>query len=476
MSDPNWLIYPTISLFLYDLAEGLGQSEDKINQNRKLFWQKVYREITEQLLENLKKAEEETSGYIELLGDRKFENFVSPLDGYYYPVKMGDTYSLQVDCSGNEEPDTDKKNSPKPVSSLATIQKIINKKVDNQRGTIGQSWLIWGKLAAEDQDPTETAKNCGKKLKLVPDSKWDEHLKAQGKFLGANFYELWLKPSDRGTINQNYHVLICLFDYNQEESIAVAGETMTKLYVQFLQLFRFRNKVIWAYHQTRHLKSEMKQSSQLIQEIVNKLPEQVNAPTIDLKKLQQNLVNTLKILSVYAGHLSSLEEQHNTIKSNLTNYQIRLKTIAKLDISRNSCGASQLFWRSLLEPNTNSNQPLDFLESFSDYANEKYLPQIEADRASLSAGLTLLENAIKTIEGIINIEQTKSDRNLNMTVALASTGLATSGVTATLLSTQVSSPQNPNNPMPLWIAFLLTIASALVVFFVVRYFFNRKTS
>ncbi|HLO51171.1 MAG TPA: hypothetical protein VK211_22345 [Kamptonema sp.] len=461
MSDPNRLIYPTIDLFLYDLAEGLGQQEDKINQSRKQFWQKVYGAKTEQLLENLKKAEEEASDYIELLGEQKVEKFVSTLNGNYYPVKVGDTYALQVDCSGYKEPEIDKY-SPKPVDSLATIQEIINKQVNNQPGTIGQSWLIWGKLPADDQDATETAKNCYKELKLVPTPKWDKDLKAEGKFLGANFYELWLMPSDRGTVNQNHHVLICLFDYNQGESIAVAGKTMTKLYPEFLQLFRFRNKVIWAYHQSRHLKSDMKQASQLIQKIVSKLPEQVNAPKIDLKELQQNLVDTLTILSTYANYISRLEEQQNTIKSNLTNYQIRLKTIAKL------------------EPNTNSNQPLDFLESFSDFANEKYLPQIEADRASLSAGLRLLENAIKTIEGIIEIEQTKSDRALNQTIFIASTGLAASGITATLVSTQVYSPQNKDNTMTLSSAILwsigipfLVIVSAIIFFSIPRFFRPR---
>jgi multidrug efflux pump subunit AcrB len=71
----------------------------------------------------------------------------------------------------------------------------------------------------------------------------------------------------------------------------------------------------------------MKQASQSIQKIVSKLPEQVNAPKIDLKELQQNLVDTLTILSTYANYISRLEEQQNTIKSNLTNYQIRLKPL-----------------------------------------------------------------------------------------------------------------------------------------------------
>ena len=42
MSNENWLIYPTVDLFVYDLADGIGQNEDKISQNRELFLQKIY--------------------------------------------------------------------------------------------------------------------------------------------------------------------------------------------------------------------------------------------------------------------------------------------------------------------------------------------------------------------------------------------------------------------------------------------------
>ena len=57
------------------------------------------------------------------------------------------------------------------------------------------------------------------------------------------------------------------------------------------------------------------------------------------------------------------------------------------------------------------NDPNDFqfMAHFSDFAKAKYLSQAEADNKSLSLGLRLLENAIQTIEGIIEIERAKSD-------------------------------------------------------------------
>ncbi|NJL69156.1 MAG: hypothetical protein HC894_25500 [Microcoleus sp. SM1_3_4] len=107
MSNENWPIYPTVDLFVYDLAEGFGENENKISQNRQNFWQKIYGDkLSAQQLEKLKQAEAETADYIELLGKQLIEKFESPLDGYAYPVKIGDTYAAQFDLSGDSEKQT----------------------------------------------------------------------------------------------------------------------------------------------------------------------------------------------------------------------------------------------------------------------------------------------------------------------------------------------------------------------------------
>ena len=80
MSNENLLIYPTVDLFVYDLAEGIGQNENKISQNREQFWQKIYGDkISASQLEKLKQAETATADYIELLGKNNLANFESPL-------------------------------------------------------------------------------------------------------------------------------------------------------------------------------------------------------------------------------------------------------------------------------------------------------------------------------------------------------------------------------------------------------------
>jgi acetolactate synthase small subunit len=360
-------------------------------------------------------------------------------------VKIGDTYAAQFDLSGKREPDADKKFAPKEIDCLEWLQQQVISRV-NPPATIGQSWLVWGQLTADDQDALTTAKNCYTKLNLLPNPKWERDLKAEGKFFNANFYELWLPPGDRGNIGQNYHVLICLFPYNNGQPIGDISNTVAKLYVHLMRLFAFRNKVIWAYTQSRQLKADLKDAARTIQQIVTQLPNQVNAPKVDLKELQQSLVNSLTIFSVYANYISRLEEQENTIKTNLKNYQRRLETIG--------------------EKMGNDVEAFKFMVSFSDFAEEKYVWQVEADNRGLSAGLRLLENAIETIEGIIEIERAKSDRTLNFTIGTVGVGIGTSGVAASIYASQIKSPASRENPMSasqvLVLSLLLGIAGGLV--------------
>jgi len=421
MSNENWLIYPTVDLFVYDLADGIGQNENKISQNRQNFWQKIYGDkISPSKLEKLKQAETATADYIELLGKNNSANFESPLDGYAYPVKIGDTYAVQFDLSGKIEPE-DTKFAPEEIDRLGWQKEKIISRV-NPPATIGQSWLVWGQLTADDQDALATAKNCYTKLNLFPNAKWDRDFQIAGKFLDADFYELWLPPGDRGNIDQNYHVLICLFPCSGQ-SISDINKTVAKLYPPLMRLFAYRNKVIWAYTQSRQLKADLKDASRTIQQIVTQLPKQVNARKVDLKELQQSLVNYLTLFSAYASYISRLEEQENTIKTNLKNYEKRLGTIGE------KMGSDRTDFK--------------FMENFSIFATEKYVCQVEADNRSLSGKLRLLENAIQTIKGVSEIERAKSDRALNVTIAAAGVGIATSGVAASVYAGQIKPPQNP---------------------------------
>ncbi|VXD22495.1 conserved hypothetical protein [Planktothrix serta PCC 8927] len=426
MVDNEQLIYPTVDLFLYDLGEGLGELDTKIEQNRRDFFTRIYGEkLDTEILNKIKSVEEKAGDYLPLLSH--LPGCIQPLkqgDGYYSPVKLGDTYGLQIDCSGEIEKDAKKRFSPKPLISLAESKTLIKNQLNSCEGTIGQSWFVWGLLTSPEQNSLETAQKCYQQINLFPDDNWERDLQQTGEFLGAHFYELWKPPSHQHQTCDSVHLIICLFDAQLNNSLPEVSKKVERIYPQLMQLFRYRNKVIWSYWQSRQLKIELKKAYPIIQTTVNNLPQQVDQTRLNLNQLQKELADILKILSIYSNQLSSLEEQQSTIKTNLKNYQKRVDAIAELDF------------------NFNSEATRKFLMFFSDYVEEKYLEQTKSDLRSLNSGFKLLENAIKTIEGIISIEQTKSDRNLNLTIGVVGTALTMSGVTASVLSAQPEPPKS----------------------------------
>jgi hypothetical protein len=423
MPEPTQLIYPTLDLFLYDIQDDLGQNTQQTEERRQHFWQRIYshsqngssiKQLQEEnLLAKLKEAEKSESSFIELLGSDRVKHFDRPLSGYYYPVKIGDTYALQVDCSGVYADGVKKSNSkPQSIKNVQSIQEEIIAHINKQPGTIGQTWMMWGQLTEIHQNPTQIALECYKKLAPEPHN-WERDLKAKGQFLGATLFELWRPPSDwsdREKLMENYHLLIWLFPYNQ--SLNSVLDSVAKIYLDLMHLFCYRNKVLWAYSQSCQLKAELKADLIAIQNTirdVSQLPQQKKPSDLQMKQLRKIFTNTLTILSRYAINLSDINTQGRTIESNIENYLKRLKKMEKVD----------------------PGSDLQFLAEFAKLATAKYLRQVEMEHTSLSSGLTLLENLIRTVEGITSTYQAQSDRTLNSTIAAVGVGLTTSTVLAT---------------------------------------------
>ena len=436
MNQQYQLIYPTLDLFLYDLKEGLGQDDAKIKENRQLFWQKVYGDKLENTkLAEMAKAETDSSNYIELLGNKLAEIFQDPLNGYYYPVQLGDTYALQVECTANYI--TDYKYSPQSIDCFEKLQTEILTKINHQHGKLGQSWLIWGQLATDNQDPLATAQACYEQLKFTTQQSWEKDIiKQQGKFFGGTVFELRRLPTATEKLSDGYHVLICLFP--SQLKIEVVRDKSRVLFPQLIRLLGYRHKIIWAYSESRKLKGNLKQADKRSQSIIENLNTSLQSPGIQINKLENFLKDTPDILLRYNKNLTDLDDQRRTINVNIGNYQKRYLNIIKLD----------------------SHSDWQFLETFSNYAQEKFLEQIETDLANFSPGLTLVENYIKTVQGIIEIERSKGDRNLENVIGSVGIGLAVSQIASSILVTQ--HPPKPDKLFLFTEAFAHSVVAGLL--------------
>lgn len=423
MPEETTLIYPTLELFLYDIREGLGQHTQRIDDNRKHFWQRIYSELQnnsstkefqdETFIDKLKESEKSEANFIELLGADIVKHFERPLEGYYHPVLIGDTYALRVNCSGVYADGVRQSNyKPQPLKNLHSIQEEILSHINRQPGTIGQTWIMWGQLTDVHQNPTQIALECYKQLAPDPHN-WERDLKSKGEFLGATVFELWCPPSDWSApdkLSENYHLLIWLFPHNQ--SINSVGDSIAEIYLDLIHLFCYRNKALWAYGNSCQLAAKLKVETISIQSTIrnaSQLHQQKTPSDLQMKRLREILSNSLTLFSRYAANLSDLNALGRTIEISLENYAKQLKTMEKVEAGSN----------------------LEFLAEFGQFAAAKYLRQIEIEHTSLSYGLPSLENLIRTVEGIIGTYQTQSDRALNSTIAAASVGLATSAVLIT---------------------------------------------
>ncbi|TAN86839.1 MAG: hypothetical protein EYR95_16940 [Phormidium sp. SL48-SHIP] len=347
----------------------------------------------------------------------------SPLDGYIRCQEIQDSQLVQIDCSGNPS------QAVKPFQDLGTLQKTVlhySETLDNpSQGNVESSWLVWGQLMVEEQSPLELAKTICTQFNFKGTCpNWQVDLIAKGRLLGATLYELWCPPQGDGE-EPGYHLLICLFDCHWQK-----GELQKRVggllkHCQFL--FLYHHKVVWAFQNSRRLRESLQQPSRMVPQVTNQSLARLETSALNLTELQDHLRQSLTVLAVYGTQLNYLQEQRYTIEINLENYDKRVLKLAGLGAESGSKAP---------EEEVRGWQGQDgslFLNNFSQFAREKYLRQIERDYSSLSPGLLLVENSIKAVESLNQIEQTRSDRRLNTTLTIASVGVATSAVVATVV-------------------------------------------
>jgi hypothetical protein len=443
MSNQPNIIYPTLNLFLYDLKNGLGDDETTINNRAKAFCEKIFGDFKEkefdEAYKQIQKYQYQESDGLDLLANR-FRKFASPKDGYYYPRQFGDTYALLVDYSGKLNADAKPDDQPQDIQDQpfkklkAEIQARISQTPDNyEAGTIGQTWLAWGKLTEykSNVEITEIAKQCYTQI-ATQYHKWEIDLIEQGNLFGGTLFELWYIPQIAGLTGkefweqfrkESHHVLIWLFP--ADISADDMRDKVKSVYQDLLRLFQYRHKVVWGYYQSLHQKAKLKTEFIQVQASINaarELETQLKTNQLNLTSLQKTLTETLVTLSDYTIELNYLDDQIRSIKTNLENYKYRLA-----EINRKYPGSDLKFFQQFSE---------------SEIYARKYLRQAETDYANLNPGLNVLQNLSNTLQSITQLEQTKSDRKLDHTIAIVGVGLAISGLTATVATEYLPKPKD----------------------------------
>jgi hypothetical protein len=388
------IIYPTLDFFLYDLRNGLGESQDEIKQNQAYYQKKIPQLIHQNLFQKDTYFEDE---YVLLTEPHTFETISKPysFQGYYYPVRLSDVYGLLIDCSVNNEIEA------QSAECFKDLKIEVEQRINNQSATIGQTWMISGWLPQSDnRSPEDIAKDCYQAL--MPDSDWKQDLEGQGTFLGATIFELSRyrlrikespeTPTTIQSIQENQHVIIILFPDK------ASADKLAEFYDDWMRLFEYRHKILWAYGQSRLLKQSIKNYFTLIEEDRQSI-NLTESKQQEFEKFRQTLMRVQYTLNNYAIELNRLEFQNRTIDINLSNYKKRLERIEE-----------------------KAGNKLEFLEKFTKLVTEKYQLQITKDSENLERGMKLLENTISAVRSRVEVAKAERERNFQDAIAILGVG------------------------------------------------------
>ncbi len=431
---------------------------------------------------------EEHEGYrVDLLKDKTnddvslhFESVVYhngtslPIDGFVTPLRIHDTYVLNLNLRRPEFDENQKKTNLVDFKFLELLNPSGCLMSNEMGGSLGQTilltvwytpekqWLLW-KSPQNRQQLRELADDCVRKF--IPNNYPCPDFNKEGQLFGSPIFEYGVPTQDK-----NYcHILIWVYCESETSEIFV------NYYNKFINLFHYLNKTVAAYHRSRKVYQVTRQDYQEIKtyldDIFQKIPADKTLDEEQLQEFKHYLKDIPQKYLSYSELIRELEQYRLTIEINTQNYRREIKDIQ-----------SQL--------------PSEDISFFSKFASEDchlFIEQIQADLGYLQDGATLLEKAMTAIQGRVEIEQAQSDRttqeilrqkeaadkqrsdNLQTAIAILGFGLGAAQIgvsTAPYIIPQQQSPtpiQPPfttSQPHPFTLSVVLSLAFGLAGAFV----------
>lgn len=197
-----------------------------------------------------------------------------------------------------------------------------------------------------------------------------------------------------------------------------------------------------------------------------KLDTEAETSNLELEGLKKQLITLIKIAPRYTLKLRNLEYALNTVNINVGNYERILKRLQQ-----------------------ETEDDLEFFVRFLKRECQTLPTQIQADLNYLKPASNLLDQAISSIRGLVEIEQAKLDRekaetvrkneeaeakrdkSLERTISILGVSLGVGGIASSITSAYIEKPltlsylEKSLSVDPLTLAFLLTFGIAAIAGF-----------
>ncbi|MCT7973414.1 hypothetical protein [Laspinema olomoucense] len=415
---------PRLTLFAFHLLHDITQKPQDGAKGADRLWKQVagLGDILEvNLLKHLpgllKSAERQIADpsiYQELFHPNPFLPFYShssserpKLTGEVYPVQIHDTYGLDLtlhysDISQPIACDRLSELNPKGCLLPQFIQ-----------AELGQTLLLFAQPEAIPDDPATLADRCVAALLqntdyiLVQDStnraKNSVGRVAGGQLFKGPIFEYQTINAESTNPSNNCHILVW-FNYHPQTATK-AGQA----YRDLLQLLCYRAKICHQAYQSQFFVDCAREEYIKLEQKINFF-DQLLIPTNKQLENLKKLINELPVLAFKLSYYRrNIEDCRTTIAANAKNFDARLADIRKLTLPPDN---------------------LDFWENFRKLECKNYLKQIDVNLQYLEGGQKLFDQAIATIRGIAELEQTERDRNIDRNIAIFGFGIGAAGVVA----------------------------------------------
>jgi hypothetical protein len=373
---------------------------DKFYINQRLHLREIARGIRADLL----KEATDNNISLPLKGKVYLEtNSELSLTGLACPLQIYDTSAIALNLRRPE-----KENGKATQSLNLTILSDFNPKINGLycflpeffQSEIGQTLLLTAWLTKDKKWPHWKLFQNWKFLQGLADECLNNFISERDK--RPEFYQSGQLFGSPIFEYRNPHILVWLFCDPETD------RKFNDCYQEFIDLFCYRNKIIRRYQDSREVYSALTAEYHKIDDFIQQIPTDTDLSDYALQELKTKLKSLPKQGLEYSQLLRDLDEYDHTIEINRQNYEEKLNQIQ----------------RKLPEDD------LTVLKSFSEHNCRLFQNQIKADLGYFKPGLGLLDNAISTIRGIAELEQTERDRNIDRNIAIFGFGIGAAGVVA----------------------------------------------
>jgi len=262
----------------------------------------------------------------------------------------------------------------------------------NIQASLGQTLLVYGEV-----EPNENCSELAKKLAtaLVAGTNINPVMLAKGEFLGSLIFAYQAPdPNEPDNPVKRVEILITL-NHQQANTVQLVGEA----YDWLINLLCCEHKIHYIYDLARQRYREAREVYSYLENRIQRFNHLVSNGRIPLADLKKILAEVPQKSLDYTRCLQDLQIHHTSIMTDITNYQICLNHLELIG------GSVPQFWQDFLGKDC-----------------QKWSKQVQTYINYLTPGQELFRQLVDTIRGVIETQQTESDRSLERTVQVLGIG------------------------------------------------------